>query len=970
MKKKKIDESGEVSFIFSQPYFNSRIFTIYNKYEIKKALDRADEEINNGIATWLSEGSGWVIEEVQHHWVNIVKHIPLRGRSFLPLPKELRNSMYGLINLKNDDNNCAIWCLARYRTPRKIHPERITGSDYEIVKGLDLSDITFPFTIRQIPIIEKRNKININVFGYEEKSVYPIYISKEKHPDHMELLYIEGQYEGEEKQHYVYIKDFSRLMFNVTKHKERKHFCMNCLQCFYSKEALAKHRTNCIAINGVGAVEMPKPYIDKNGVERIPSVYFRNHHKQLPVPFVIYADFESITCKVSGCQPSNNKSYTEKYQKHTACGFAHKVVCHYDKQYSRDSVLYRGEDCIKVFMKSMFQEVKKCQEVIRDNFNKPFVMTARDESNFKKATRCHICKKKYGKSDERVRDHCHITGKYRGSAHAACNLKLQISAEKIKIPVIFHNLRGYDSHFIINELGELISEGEDVSIDVIACNTEKYMAFYIGKHLAFIDSFQFMGSSLEKLAGNLSEERFIYTREYFPDERQFNLMKAKGVYPYDYMDSFSRFSDTVLPQKEDFYSLLNDEDISDDDYNHAKDVWNTFSIKNMGEYHDLYLRSDVLLLADVFENFRVACLENYRLDPGHYVSSPGLSWDAMLKMTGINLELITDIDQQLFIERGMRGGISIITHRYAKANNPYMKFYNPEDDTTYIMYLDANNLYGWAMIQPLPYGGFRWVEPKFYDKKVEGIGYIYEVDLEYPEELHDLHNDYPCAADKMVVKDEMLSPYCKKIKEDYKISSGNVQKLIPTLYDKEKYVLHEENLKLYLSLGLKLKKVHRVLQFREKPWLKPYIDFNTEMRKNAKNSFEKDFFKLMNNSVFGKTMENIRKRCNVYLETDPDHFLRQTAKPTYKDCKIFHENLVAVNMMKRRLLLNKPSYVGMCILDLSKILMYDFHYNFIKAKYGEKAILLFSDTDSLCYIIKTEDVYEDLNKDRGLFDII
>ena len=434
------------------------------------------------------------------------------------------------------------------------------------------------------------------------------------------------------------------------------------------------------------------------------------------------------------------------------------------------------------------------------------------------------------------------------------------------------------------------------------------------------------------------------------------------------MDSFSKFDDTVLPQKEDFYSLLNDENISDDDYKHAKDVWNTFSIKNMGEYHDLYLRSDVLLLADVFENFRVACLENYTLDPCHYVSSLGLSWDAMLKMTGINLELITDIDKQLFIEKGMRGGISIITHRYAHANNPYMKFYNPEDDTSYIMYLDANNLYGWAMIQPLPYSGFRWVEPKFCTEKVEGIGYIYEVDLEYPKELHDLHNDYPCAAEKMVVKDEMLSPYCKRIKEHYDINSGTVEKLITSLNNKEKYVLHENNLELYLSLGLKLVGIHQALQFREKPWLKPYIDFNTEMRKNAKNSFEKDFFKLMNNSVFGKTMENIRKRCNVYLETDPDHFLRQTAKPTFRGCKIFHKNLVAVNMAKRRLILNKPSYVGMCIRDLSKTLMYDFHYNFIKAKYGEKAILLFTDTDSLCYLIKTEDVYEDLDKYRGLFD--
>ena len=144
---------------------------------------------------------------------------------------------------------------------------------------------------------------------------------------------------------------------------------------------------------------------------------------------------------------------------------------------------------------------------------------------------------------------------------------------------------------------------------------------------------------------------------------------------------------------------------------------------------------------------------------------------------------------------------------------------NPEDDTTYIIYLDANNLYGWAMSQPLPYRNFKWVEPKYYSGKEEGIGRIYEVDLEYPDELHHLHNDYPCAAEKKIkVTDEMLSDYCKDIKNKFKISSGNVYKLIPTLNDKEKYVLHEENLKLYLS-GLKLKEVHRVLQFDEKPWL-------------------------------------------------------------------------------------------------------------------------------------------------------
>ena len=250
----------------------------------------------------------------------------------------------------------------------------------------------------------------------------------------------------------------------------------------------------------------------------------------------------------------------------------------------------------------MFEEVENCQKLTRENFNKPLQMTNRDEEAFGKATHYHICERKYKPDEEEnmpVRDHCHVTGKYRGSAHKNCNLKLQISSEKIKIPVIFHNLKGYDSHFIIQKLGELIKEGEQdsdstkrpISIDVIPCNAEKYMAFYINNKLSFIDSFQFMSSSLEKLAGNLSEEGFIYTKEYFSDERQFQLMKEKVVYPYNYMDSVCKFNEVELPRREDIYSLLTDEDISDDDYSHAQDVWNTFRMKNMGEYHDLYLKS-------------------------------------------------------------------------------------------------------------------------------------------------------------------------------------------------------------------------------------------------------------------------------------------------------------------------------------------------------------------------------------------
>ena len=304
-----------------------------------------------------------------------------------------------------------------------------------------------------------------------------------------------------------------------------------------------------------------------------------------------------------------------------------------------------------------------------------------------------------------------------------------------------------------------------------------------------------------------------------------------------------------------------------------------------------------------------------------------------------------------------------------------MKEYDEKAPSKYIMYLDANNLYGWAMSQNLPTGGFKWMKQEHIDKldlskykEDSKKGLILEVDLEYPKELHDLHNDYPLGPEKVKVVDSKLSKYCKNISDKYNISTGLVHKLIPTLSNKKNYVLHYRNLQLYLSLGLKIHKIHRVLEFKQSPWLKQYIDFNTEKRKNAKNAFEKDFFKLMNNSVFGKTMENIRKRVDVRLVTDENKLLKLASKPTYVSSKIFNKNLVAVHKIKETLTLNKPAYVRMCILDLSKTLMYDFHYNYIKDKYGDKAKLLFTDTDSLTYEIEAEDVYKDFWNDKDKFD--
>ena len=982
MKGIKFNETLKVTFwkpqddgwIYKTAYFNSKPQTVINDNTINEALQLTKQQILNFIVQWISEGSGWTLQSVDSHYINLVKYEPLKGSSYIQLPTELRNSAKGLINLKNNDNECFRWCHIRHLNPQDKYPHRIKKSDKEYITcidRLDYSDIEFPVTTKQYNKIENQNEININVFGYEEKQPYPIYISKEKYEDHMELLLITK----DKNKHYVLIKDFNKFMFNQTKHKNKKHFCMHCLQCFSSDRVLKEHEDNCIKVNGTQAVKMPDK--DNNILK------FNNHHKQQKVPFVIYADFEAITEKISGCQPNNNKSYTEAYQKHIDCGYGYKVVCCYDDKYTKPVQIYRGEKAVYKFMESMLEEVKYCKKTMRKCFNKPLKMTKDDLDAFEKATQCYICNKQYTSDDIRVRYHCPITHKFKGSVHTECEKKLTINPNKIKIPVIFHNLRGYDSHFIMQEIGAIVKnhtfknkkgEEKQMNINAIPNNMEKYMAFMLGKHLTFLDSFQFMSSSLDKLVGNLSKDALIYTSQEYKNKK-LNLMTRKGVYPYDFMDSFKKFDETRLPTKENFYSILNNEHISDEDYKHAQTVWETFNLNTMAEYHDLYLKTDVLLLADVFENFRRTCSEYYKLDPCHYFTSPGLSWDSMLKMTDIQLELMTDIDMFQFIEKGMHGGISYIANRYGKANNKYMKEYDDNEAQKYIMYLDANNLYGWAMSQYLPTGRFRWLTEKQIDKidlskykEDSNKGIILEVDLKYPKELHNLHNDYPIGPEKVKVTKDMLSEYSKRIADKFNISTGLVYKLIPTLSNKEKYVLHYRNLQLYTDLGLQITKVHRVLEFDQSPWLKQYIDFNTKKRTNAKNTFEKDFFKLMNNSVFGKTMENVRKRVDVRLITDEKKLLKMTSKPTYVSSKIFNENLVAIHKIKETLTLNRPAFVGMCILDLSKTLMYDFHYNYIKKKYGEKAKLLFTDTDSLTYEIESNNVYQDFWNDKEKFD--
>ena len=516
-----------------------------------------------------AEGTGWRLHSIINLELHTVEWVPLRGSSYIELPKELKDKK-AIINMKNDDNKCFMWCVLRALYPKGDHPERLDKTLKSKIETLNTTGIKYPITLPDIKKFECLNSnISIRVFGYNEKDkVYPLRISEHSNRSYkIKLLLVEK----EGVSHYCLIENFSRLVSSqVSKHNGKSFLCERCLNPFPTEESLNKHEEYC---NTNECIKVVMPEKGKNDI-----VKFKNYCNSEKVPFIIYADTESLIKPIQSCEPNPQSSYTKKYQKHEPISFSYYIKCFDDNVFEPRLRSYTGKDAMQKFVESLEKDVKEIANIPKVDM----IFRKEEAERFNKETECWICKEELGM--DKVRDHCHFTGRYRGAAHNSCNLKYK----KPKfIPVVFHNLSGYDSHLFIKNLGFTA-----VNIDCIPNNEEKYISFtknievgeYMNKKretkpitykIRFIDSFKFMSTSLDSLVNNLPEEAFNNLKRYYTGDK-LSLVKRKGVYPYEYMDSLERFKENKLPPKESFYSKLTGEDISNEDYAHAKKVWELF----------------------------------------------------------------------------------------------------------------------------------------------------------------------------------------------------------------------------------------------------------------------------------------------------------------------------------------------------------------------------------------------------------
>lgn len=947
-----LDHNGDVTEIDNYPFREEtrqcNELTLKGVFNQLKLIKR---DIQNRIDDFIDRGSGWVLRRSRFVDISIASMASLKGGcrqkiTDLDFSEHLEDKQ--LIEATPDNGEedfCFIYCIAAYFLRQKKVTCNKTNLEKFISQHINYKDFEFPFDIKQVDKFEKQNKhldLCISVVYGVNDQIYPAYSSKTNGSVEISLyLYSRlenGNVETDNRtysHHFLLINKLDlflqKIYYNGARTIRQKSFyCTNCFSRYSSKLGLTAHRIKCLKAKGK-SVKLAPGYS-----------YFENHNKRFKIPILGFFDFESANkrtlCKICKCYKCDCETTAKTKALLEQVPISYSVVW-VDTSHNSLEIIesrsYSGEDAVEDFL-NYLGEVN--ERLIDYMIAKPMEMSDADFTNYEAATLCHICKN--GLNGDKVRDHDHATGFFLGAAHNKCNLKRR---KQRSIPLYAHNFAGYDSHPIMAQLGR---DNPFLKISILARNSEKYTSVNLD-NFQLMDTMSFMQTSLDNMAQDLvndiHEFSLLHQFEKLNTPEKFVIATRKNVFPYDFIKSARQVRNTTeFPSRDDFYNKLTEEHISEEDYKFAKQVWYTMDFQNFEEYMEFYCMIDVLLLAESFLKFRTSIHRNFKLDCAQYVTLPSLAYDAMLLKTGAKISLDATEDMYHFIRQSIRGGHSFIGQRYCKAEIG-------KDD---IAYIDMNNLYGFAQRQLMPVGEYRWSDYlnetniSTFNPDLE-YGFICEVDLEYPEHLHTDHASFPLAPDHVTITRDMLSPYSKECLDTLESKSKifKDKKLTSTFLPRKNYVCHLKTLQLYINLGMKVTKVHKSLCFKQSDFLSKYVDFCTEQRAMATSTFEKNVYKLMNNSVFGKFLEDKTKHVHVHICTSQERAKNLASLPHFANFKILGEELIIVQMKKMETIIDKPFMIGFCILELSKYFMYAAYYGPIMKAFKKPTVLM-SDTDS------------------------
>ena len=837
-----------------------------NRAELTSTMLEMHEHIVNTFDDFVENGSGWVLVDCIHFDIEIGQCAALGGSCQMHSVEYKKNKIVIDRGEKNkkvgemDGNRCFFLAIASHFLPE----EKCVNDLERFIASEICENVISPVPVSKIAMFEDANThldLAINViFKSEDGAIYPAKASSKisaKNVVNLMLFYTTSlSAESEPILHYARISNISNLLASRLKqndndrwHTREKHICFNCFSCFVRKTALEAHVQWCHKEEG-------QCFVLPNKGD---TVSYEKKHKEIKLGYTFFFDFETLqvtpkkTCACDLEKLDKCKHKSKILTEHEAFAFSFLMI-------DRDSnivedITYVGSDAMSQFLKTLIEMNDKYSELLEAV--EPMKITKEQENDFRQAQDCHICGEKMG--NDRVRDHDHQSGEFIGAAHRVCNFN---RVECKKIVGFAHNFSGYDSHIIMKALAEY---EEEIALTAIPLNTEKFKMLRI-ENCVLLDSLAFLGASLEKLVETLkmSKHDFPFIKKWLDDEKKREFILRKGVFPYEFVTNMERVDNTKkLPPRESFFSQLSEENISESDYQHAQQVWKLFECETMRDYTALYVKADTYQLAEVVLELRESILDEFNIDLCHYLSLPMMAKDIMLKKTKVKMELMDDIDMIHFIRSNIRGGLSYVNHRHFHVEEEKIK----RGSDTSLVYVDANNLYGAAMRFPMPLKDFQWMANSEIDQfslnqiSIESErGYIFEVTLDYPEELHIDHSSFPLAPHQMEINESHLSEYATSALSSLgKKKKYRAKKLTSTFLRREKYVCHGMNLKLYVDLGMKLVEIHRGISFFQTSFIRPYIDMCTQKRAEATTKTKSNMMKLLSNSLYGKVSESEKK---------------------------------------------------------------------------------------------------------------